>query len=78
MGLPPVSPATAILRANERLKLLAAGLNNLALAFVVAGYVGPVVGGTVPGNPRAIVTLVWLVFGVGLHTVGQVVLGRLR
>jgi hypothetical protein len=78
MGIPPVAPAVALLRANERIKLLATAINNLALAFVVAGYVGPVVSGTVPGNPRAIVLIFWVILGMGLHGVGSWVLGRLR
>lgn len=76
MGLAPTP--TDMLRANERLKLLATALNNLALAFVVAGYVGPVVAGTIPASPAAIVTILWLVFGIGLHSSAQLVLGRLR
>ena len=78
MGLSPVPSATAVLQYNERPKLLATALNNLALAFVVAGYVGPVVSGAVPGSPRAIVLIVWLLLGVGFHGVAQAVLGRLR
>ncbi len=78
MGLAPVPLATALLRANERIKLLATALNNLALAFGVAGYIGPVVSAAVPGSPRAVVTIFWLFIGVGLHAVGSWVLGRLR
>ncbi len=78
MAIQPVPATTAILRTNERLKLLATALNNLALAFVVAGYIGPVVSGTVPGSPRAVVTVAWLAFGVALHSAGQWILGRLR
>ncbi len=78
MGVPPVPRALAVLRTNERLKLLATALNNLALAFIVAGYIGPVVTGAVPGSPRAIVAVAWLSLGLGLHGVGQWVPGRLR
>ena len=78
MGLPPVTPATSILRDNERLKLLAAALNNLALAFVVAGYIAPVVRADVAPAPSVIVTIFWLLLGVGLHGSAQWVLGRLR
>jgi hypothetical protein len=78
VALAPVTPATLTLRDNERLKLLAAALNNLALAFIVAGYVAPVVRGDIAAAPSAIVTIFWLLLGVGLHGSAQWVLGRLR
>jgi hypothetical protein len=75
----PAAPSNVLaLRTNERLKLLATTLNNLALALVVAGYVAPVVAGTIPASPKGIVAVAWLLFGVGLHGVAQWVLGRLR
>jgi len=36
---------------NERLKLVATALNNVAVAFVVVGLVTPVVAGNIPGTP---------------------------
>jgi hypothetical protein len=78
MGVSPLQPTVLILRANERLKLIASALNNLGLAFIVAGYIGPVVTGSVPGSPRAIVVIAWLAFGIGLQSAGLWVLGRLR
>lgn len=73
-----VPSSISALRTNERLKLLATTLNNLALAFVVAGYVAPVVAGSIPGSPKGVVAIAWLLFGVGLLGVAQWVLGRLR
>jgi hypothetical protein len=41
---------------NARITLLATALNNLAVAFVVAGFVAPVVTGQLQGDWQAVVT----------------------
>jgi hypothetical protein len=63
---------------NARVQLLATALNNVALAFIVAGFVAPVVSGQLQRADRALVTFAWIAFGVGLHFSAQMVLGRLR
>jgi hypothetical protein len=60
---------------NERIKLLATALNNLALAFAISGVVVPIIGGRPFGG---LLTLVWFVLGAALHLCAQVVLGRLQ
>lgn len=70
---------------NERRKLLASGLNTLAGATVTVGALAPtasiVYGMTVPIRPGAEVALVvaiWMIGGVILHSMAQVVLGRIE
>jgi hypothetical protein len=63
---------------NARIQLLATALNNLALAFIVAGFVAPAVGGQLHTGGQLIVTLAWVGFGIILHVGGQIALGRLR
>jgi hypothetical protein len=63
---------------NARIQLLATGLNNFALAFIVAGFVAPAVSGQLQSGGRILVTLAWIGFGIVLHVSGQLVLGRLR
>jgi len=63
---------------NARINLLAAALNNVALAFIVAGFVAPAVTGQLPAGGRALVTVAWIGLGVGIHLCAQLVLGRLR
>jgi hypothetical protein len=58
--------------------LLATALNNLALAFIVAGFVAPAVGGQVHGGWGVFITLAWIGFGAGLHVCAQFALGGLR
>jgi hypothetical protein len=69
---------------NERTKLLATALNNVAVAAFVTGFIAPIVG-FLYGSPTATATrwwwligIVWLLVGVGLHTTAQAVLGKLR
>jgi len=69
---------------NERIKLLATALSNMAVATVVTAIIAPVVG-FLYGSPTATATrwwwligVVWLLVGVGLHIAAQVVVGRLR
>jgi hypothetical protein len=62
---------------NERVKLLATALNNAALAFIVAGFIAPLVTGQLQGGWRAAAIVLWVGLGVGLHFSARGVLGRL-
>ncbi|WP_157223372.1 hypothetical protein [Rhodovulum sp. PH10] len=68
---------------NERTKLFATALNNLAVATVVTAIIAPIAGflyGAV-ATPRSwwpVMGAVWFLVGIGLHLVAQLVLGRLR
>ena len=68
------SPEDDKLRTNERLKLLATAMNNIALALAIAGFVGPIVAGARPGASH----LFWMAAASVVHAVAQFVLGRLR
>lgn len=61
-----------------RVQLLAAVLNNIAVAFSVAGFVAPAVSQQLLSSGGTLVTLAWISLGVRLHISGQVVLGKLR
>jgi hypothetical protein len=74
MALPPITSAVA----NEQAKLTATALNNLALAFVVGGFVAPLLRLDVPGDTRALSLFFWLGLGVGVHVCGRLVLRSLR
>jgi hypothetical protein len=63
---------------NARINLLATAVNNLALAFAIAGFVAPLTGGQLLGGGRVPVALAWIGFGIVLHGCGQLVLGGLR
>jgi hypothetical protein len=63
---------------NARINLLATALNNVALAFIVAGFVAPAVTGQLPSGWHALVTIAWIGLGVGIHLCAQLVLRRLR
>lgn len=63
---------------NERVKLLATALNNVALAFIVAGFVAPAVSGQMTGGGHVLVTLAWVLTGLVIHGSAQLALGRLR
>lgn len=63
---------------NARVQLLATALNNLALAFIVAGFVAPAVTGQLQSGSRVLVTLAWAVTGLVIHLSAQFALGRLR
>jgi hypothetical protein len=63
---------------NARIQLLATALNNVGVAFIVLGFVGPAVTGQLHGGWHALVTIAWIGFGVGLCLCAQLVLGRLR
>jgi hypothetical protein len=69
---------------NERTKLLATALNNSAVATTVTAIVAPIVG-FLYGSPNLAATrwwpligAAWLLVGLGLHILGQIVLGRLK
>jgi hypothetical protein len=68
---------------NEQTKLTATALNNIAVAFVVAGFVAPVVGfGQAQQVPSDLFTIVfnlaWLLTGFALHLTARLILRRLR
>ena len=69
---------------NERTKLLATALNNVGVATIITGVVAPTVatlyGASIAGKDQwwFLVGGVWLLAGIGLHILGQVVLGRLK
>jgi hypothetical protein len=60
---------------NARITALSTALNNLGIGAIMAGIVAPVVNGTV-GDFAHIGT--WLMLGVDLIAMAQVMLGRLR
>ncbi len=69
---------------NERTKLLATGLNNIAVATIVTAIVAPVAG-FLYGSPTAAATkwwpligIIWLFVGATIHLAAQFFLGKLR
>lgn len=69
---------------NERTKLTATAINNLALAFAVAGFVAPLVGysfglASAPpvGFTTILVSLIWLIVAIALHLLARIVLRSL-
>lgn len=63
---------------NARIQLLATTLNNVALAFVIGGFVAPAVSGQLRPNWSGLSTLAWIALGIGLHFAARAVLGRLK
>jgi hypothetical protein len=70
---------------NERVKLLASALNALGVALIVTGVIAPVAGVLYRGTERGawndwwfVIGAAWFLAGVGLHSAGQIVLGRVR
>lgn len=63
---------------NARIQLVATVSNNLAAAFVVAGYVASAVTGQLPSGGGSWVTLARIGLGFMLHVMTQLVPGRLR
>ena len=59
-------------RLNEGLKLLATGLNNLSVAFLVGAFVNPLL-----GNGLTILW-VWIPVAVALHVFGQILLHSMK
>jgi hypothetical protein len=53
-------------------------LNNIGLAFIVAGFVASAVGGQLLSGSRLLLVLAWAGFGVVVHMSTQLVLGRLK
>ena len=78
MAAPPISAATLVLRHNERTKLAAAILDKLAVTVAAAGYIAPIVNGSLPGNIQSAVTLLWMLLAAILWGVAYFVLGRLQ
>lgn len=80
MTLPP----SAVVH-NERTKLTAGWLNTVAAASVIAGGVSPLValayGFTELQREAwvvAILSVTWILAGIGLHFVARAILGRLK
>ena len=76
----PTARGIALMHAmhNARVNLAATALNNMALAFVVAGFIAPTVNGQLPAGGSYAVTLAWIVLGAGLHFIAQLALGSIR
>ena len=66
MSASTVSAATAVLRHNERPKFMTSVLDELALTFAAAGYIAPVINGSLPGNVQSAVTILWVGIGMAL------------
>jgi hypothetical protein len=67
---------------TEQTKLTATFLNNLALAFIVAGFVAPVVAFTQRASQPfselpILFSIIWLSVGLILHLVARAFLRRL-
>jgi hypothetical protein len=69
---------------NERTKLVAAALNNSAVATIVTAVIGPIAGAlygfgsSAPNRYWFLIGALWFLIGIGLHYLGQLALGRLR
>jgi hypothetical protein len=69
---------------NERTKLLATALNNVAVATIATALIAPTAsvlysGDQTPFWPgRAVLGLAWLGGGICLHVFAHIVLGRLK
>lgn len=70
---------------NEQTKLLAANIDRASSAFIIAGFVTPVVALSYqfPASPPVTVwavafSLIWLAVGIGLHLAARHVLRRLK
>ena len=78
-------PGISDLAYNEQAKLLATGLNNVAVAFIVVGVVTPITAGSfgVPSAPAisvwtAVFAGIWFCAAAGLHCLGRRVLRSLK
>ncbi|MCJ2009627.1 hypothetical protein MKK64_11390 [Methylobacterium sp. E-025] len=65
----------------EQTKLLATAINNVAVAFIVIGFVTPItaasfnLGGVGPlRSESTVLTLVWLFTGIGIHLIARRIL----
>lgn len=69
---------------NERTKLLATIVNNVATAVILGGVVTPIialsygVSATQAGVKPILLSLSWLSIGSGLHWMARRILGRMR
>lgn len=69
---------------NERTKLLAIPLNNVAVATIATALIAPTASVLYAGEQtgfwpaRAILGVAWLAGGVCLHVFAHIVLGRLK
>ena len=69
---------------NEQTKLTATALNNVAVAFGIAGFVGPAVAfgfgaSTLPDNGITVaMAICWVLIGTILHLCARLLLLRLR
>jgi len=63
---------------NARVQLIATALNNLALAFIVAGFVAPFVSGQLLDLGRVSLMFAVICVGIALPIVAQRALGRLK
>ncbi len=63
---------------NARITLLATALNNIALAFLVAGLIAPAVTGQLQGRTRLLAVLAWAGTGLVIQLTAQFALGMLR
>jgi hypothetical protein len=61
---------------NERIKLLATYFNGLGVAAAAVGGIGQIV--NVGRTGLGWSTMAWIVISLALHSVGQILLGRLR
>ncbi len=69
---------------NEQIKLTATALNNVAVAFVIAGFVGPMVAVGYGSAAMArdsiaiLVSIIWLFVGFILHSIVKPILRDLK
>jgi hypothetical protein len=69
---------------NEQTKLTATALNNVAVAFVIAGFVGPMVAVGYGSAAMAkdgiaiLVSIIWLFVGFILHSIARLILRDLK
>jgi hypothetical protein len=57
---------------NAKLQLTATLINNVAAAYIVAGFVAPVVNGQFTSAD-----VLWIIIGVALHAAGRISLGSI-
>lgn len=63
---------------NACLQLGATILNNLAAAFMVAGFVAPATSGRLDSADRIAIALIWIGIGLAMHRLAIVLLGGLK
>jgi hypothetical protein len=69
---------------NEQTKLTATALNNVAVAFVIAGFVGPMVAVGYGSAAMArdgiaiLVSIIWLFIEFILHSIARLILRDLK